>query len=235
MTDVSLTHDAVDGLALRNQSDEITRRAPLHPAKFSDTALDAANAVLGADPDLRVLDPFAGVGSVHHLPYRTVGLEIEPEWAAAHSGTLVGDAKALPFGDGTFDAAVTSPCYGNRMADHHEARDASIRHTYRHCLGRPLSDGSAGSLQWGDAYRELHHRAWGEVYRVLRPDGLCLVVVSDHVRKGLRQRVVDWHVQALLDAGFSVDQVLGLPAHRLRHGANALVRVVDEKLLVVRR
>lgn len=208
---------------------------PPHPARFSQKVMEAVVGVLGARPELRILDPFVGVGTVHRLPYWTVGVEIEPDWAAADYRTFVGDATALPFDAASFDAVVTSPCYGNRMADHHEARDPSLRHTYRHYLGRPLSPDSAGALQWGDAYQELHRRAWAEVFRVLRRGGLCLVVVSDHVRKGQRERVVDWHLSTLLDTGFSVDQVLSIGTRRMRHGANARLRVLDEKVLVVQR
>jgi hypothetical protein len=65
------------------------------------------------------------------------------------------------FDDATFDAICTSPTCGNRMADHHEARDISPRHTYRHVLGRPRTPGNSGALQWGDGiageeYRALH-------------------------------------------------------------------------------
>ncbi len=208
---------------------------PPHPARVSPKVLNTIVVVLGGRPELRVLDPFAGVGTIHALPYWTVGVEIEREWAAADHRTFVGDATALPFDAASFDAVVTSPCYGNRMADHHEARDPSLRHTYRHYLGRPLSPDSAGALQWGDAYREMHRRAWIEVFRVLRPGALCLVVISDHVRKGQRQRVVDWHLSTLLDIGFSVEQVLSVGTRRLRHGANAGLRVVGEKILVVQR
>src|SRR5437868_9381022 len=103
-----------------------------------------------------VLDPFAGVGGIHTLAAlgiaHTVGVELEPECALQHPRNIVGSALALPFPDDTFDAIVTSPCYGNRMADHHDAKDASRRNTYTHALGRPLAFANAGSLQWGDSY-----------------------------------------------------------------------------------
>ena len=83
------------------------------------------------------------------------GYEIEPEWAeqarAAGCITTTGDSRQMHYPDAMFDAICTSPTYGNRMADHHEARDASPRHTYRHVLGRPLTPGNSGALQWGEA------------------------------------------------------------------------------------
>jgi SAM-dependent methyltransferase len=213
---------------------------PRHPARFADRVLNQLSAILAAEATtrgryLRVLDPFAGVGLVHGVGQKTVGVEIELDWAAAHPRTVVGDATALPVTDATFDAVATSPCYGNRLADHHDAKDASRRHTYRHCLGRPLASNNAGALQWGERYRTLHALAWREAYRVLRVGGLCVVVVSDHIRKGQRQRVVDWHLRALLDTGFVVEQVLSVVTRRMRHGAHADLRVPDEKILVVRR
>jgi hypothetical protein len=93
-----------------------------HPAKFSTAVLEAMDPWLDG---CCVLDPFAGVGGIHSLckPARTVGVELEPEWAACHPRTVVGDATRLPFPDNTFDAVATSPAYGNRMADHHEATE----------------------------------------------------------------------------------------------------------------
>lgn len=104
---------------------------PEHPATFSKTVLDRLREVLVDHVQLhgpvRVLDPFAGTGGIHELAQadtiETVGIELQPEWASAHPDTQVGDATALPFADGSFSAVVTSPCYGNRMADHHIAKD----------------------------------------------------------------------------------------------------------------
>lgn len=101
---------------------------PEHPAKFSPAVLDALEEIV-ADEALRlgrlvrVLDPFAGVGRIHLLSGQTVGVELEPDWAIADPRTLVGDALHLPFPDEAFDVVATSPCYGNRLADQHDARD----------------------------------------------------------------------------------------------------------------
>lgn len=105
---------------------------PRHPAKFSAPILDTIRKLVALEAEqvghLTIFDPFAGVGGVHDLAdagwCSTVGVELQPEWAAAHPDTIVGDALALP-ADWTdrFDVLVTSPCYGNRMADAHEARD----------------------------------------------------------------------------------------------------------------
>lgn len=104
---------------------------PEHPATFSKTVLDRLREVLVDHVQLhgpvRVLDPFAGTGGIHDLAQadtiETVGVELQPEWASAHPDTQVGDATALPFPAGSFGGIVTSPCYGNRMADHHVAKD----------------------------------------------------------------------------------------------------------------
>lgn len=106
-----------------------------HPAKFSPPILDAIRAVVAqvgaGGPYLtgptKVLDPFAGVGLIHTLDdladVETWGVELEPEWAACHPRTIVADSRRLPFPDAQFDIVASSPSYGNRMADHHDAAD----------------------------------------------------------------------------------------------------------------
>lgn len=214
--------------------------AVAHPAKFSAPVLDAANHLLAARiaPQARVLDPFAGIGLIHRLgaQYDTVGVELEPEWAAAHPRTIVGDSRHLPFPDATFDAIVTSPAYGNRMADRY-AGDAkgSTRHTYRIALGRPLSDGNGAGLQWGQEYRDLHAAVWTDCERVLKPGGWMLVNVSNHIRKGLEQRVVEWHTRTLLALGLFIDAVIPVGTRRMRYGENHEARVAAERILVLRK
>lgn len=229
---------AVDVVKPKPESRPISM--PTHPAPFSDAIIDAiAPYVAGFD---RVLDPFAGVGGVHRLRgsagvRETVGVELEPEWADKHEATRVGDARdvAVLFKGQLFDAIVTSPTYGNRLADHHNATDDSIRPTYKHTLGRDLTDGNTGAMQWGAAYRDLHSDVWAACVEVLRPGGLFVLNVKDHVRDGERQHVPAWHVDNLC-------RVLGLELiaeHEIQtrgrpNGQNADVRVPFERLFVFR-
>lgn len=210
-----------------------------HPATFSDPILRhlATTLAVMLPADARIVDPFAGVGKIHLLGYDSVGVEIEPEWAAAHSQTLCGDSTRLvELVDGqTFDAVVTSPAYGNRMADNY-AGDAkgTRRFTYRTALGRALSDNSGAAMQWGQAYRDLHRSVWEQCAVVLKPGGLLLVNVSNHIRGGVEQPVVEWHVRTLIDLGFFIDRIDAIITRRVGFGANRDLRVATEKLVVAR-
>lgn len=204
-----------------------------HPARFNDQILATIDSLL---PETgRVLDPFAGTGRIHQLATvgrSTWGVEIEPEWAAMHPQTRVGDATNLPaYWLEAFDAVATSPCYGNRMADHHEAKDNSRRNTYRHALGRPLSESNSGAMQWGDDYRDLHRQAWDEVSRVLKPGGIFILNISDHIRAGVRQRVTAWHVTTILGCGFDLQTAVAVETPRNRFGANGDLRVGYESVI----
>ena len=214
-----------------------------HPAKFSLPILEAFRRIVDVEQDelgrgLRVLDPFAGVGRIHELRNHgaeTFGVEIEPEWAACHRWTKVGDATDLKFGANHFDAVMTSPCYGNRMADHHEAKDSSKRKGYRFSLGRELSDGSAAGLQWGDEYQKLHSRAIEEMVRVVRPGGLVVVDMSNHQRDWKIAYVTDWWVAELLAQGLHLEQVAVVRTQRMRFGTNSEARVPTEHIIVTRK
>ena len=226
-----------------------------HPARFTDSILEAAFNMLdfrfqGDTPTL--YDPFAGTGKgVEYFAERgwdVWGTELEPEWAAQSANVDCCDSlqwmaqrallmRSPLFGRPMpgFDVVFTSPCYGNRLADHHEAKDASKRITYRHQLGRPLTEGSAAGMQWGDTYKRFHAQAWSLVYDVLKPGGYFLLNVSDHIRKGQRQEVVEWHVTTCLAVGFQLVEHAKVTTPRQRYGANGAMRVESESLVLLRK
>lgn len=222
-----------------------------HPARFTDVILERAAALLahyGPHGERRLYDPFAGTGKgVDFMAlegYRAIGTELEPEWAAqsprvwACNAFAFMEAKQLDVAEGTeapFDVVFTSPAYGNRMADHHEAKDSSRRNTYRHALGRPLSEGSAAGLQWGDAYREFHKRAWRDVLGVLRPGGYFLLNVKDHIRAGRQVHVADWHRMTVRDLGLDLVESCFVETPGNRQGQNGSARVPGEWLLLFRK
>lgn len=210
-------------------------KAAAHPAKFSAPIMVELEQILAeeCEANAKILDPFAGIGNIHRLPYFTVGVEIEPEWATQSVGNLVGDALALPFPTASFDVICTSPVYGNRMSDHHNARDDSKRNTYRHTLGRALHPNNSGQLQWGAAYRRFHAWAWDEAIRVLRPGGLFVLNISNHIRKGEVEPVTEWH-QAWIEYRSHFQYEVQVNTRRQRQGENHQARVDYESILVFR-
>lgn len=211
-----------------------------HPAPFSRELMPVFAELLnkhGFDRDLGIiLDPFAGIGRVHELQnagFTTIGVELEPEWAEQHPCTRVGNALDLVFVDDAFDAIVTSPTYGNRMADHHRALDKSHRRTYKHYLERDLDPANSGQLQWGEEYREFHAAAWAEAVRVLRPEGLFLLNIKDHQRDKKRAHVSVWHYQTLRSLGLELIDIARVGTPGYRYGENREVRY-PERVLVFR-
>lgn len=205
-----------------------------HPAKYNDDLLDVIAAHL--EPGWKILDPMAGVGRVHELAdradVRTWGVELEHEWATRHDRTVCYDARHVNhlFKKGSFDAVVTSPGYGNRMADAYDGRDGSRRHTYRIDLGRPLTEGSGAALQWGPAYRALHAEIWDAVIPMTAHR--FILNIKNHVRDGAVQRVAEWHITYLLASGLTLTAIEPVQCAGVRHGANATARV-DHELVVV--
>lgn len=209
---------------------------PKHPARFRDDHLDWVHQHV---PVGRLLDPFAGVGTIHALRehgYETHGIEIEPAWACASPYTTVGDATDLPFPHDWFDSVVTSPVFGNRMSDHHNAKDASKRNTYTHVLGEPLLPNNAGKMHFHETeYKRLHAKAWHESYRVLKAGGMMVVNAKNFIRKGEEIDVVGWHKRALSTVFGRIVNEDRLESPGMREGRNGELRVDHESMLWVRK
>lgn len=246
-----------------------------HPAQYSPEVLEAIDEVLASNHPLsprmglRILDPYAGKGSGVDAwaatGYDAIGVELEPEWGCASPRIVQGSAlqlSALDLG-GTFDAVITSPCYGNRMADNHEAKDPckacvpgmsdaptldasggvcktcggtglSSRITYRHKLGRMPSQGSAAVMQWGNAYRHHHSQFVHSAIDVLEPEALIIINMKNHIRDGREQLVSEWWVNTLLVRGCRLLEVRPVRTQGMGFGANADARTDREFLIVVR-
>lgn len=235
-----------------------------HPSKFSPNVLTVMRHALNQYEPLRhcnVLDPFGGVGGIHELGNEfgcrtTWCVELEIEWAAQaaeHGWSWCGDFfKFAPTG-GTlmgpwfhkapgwmkpspdlFDVIATSPTYGNRMADHHNARDSSTRITYKHKLGRDPSPGSSAVMHYGPEYKAFHIRAYSRFRELLVPDGLIMLNVSDFIRAGKVVEASKWHHDRMVQLGFEHLKTYQIPTQRMGMGANRDARVDGEQLHVYR-
>jgi tRNA G10 N-methylase Trm11 len=216
-----------------------------HPAKYTDSFISIfANILLQYDVQI-VLDPFAGTGKIIEIRNygylgRIICNEIEPEWVEAnkHNGAqwFSGDAallyKQIPAG--SIDAICTSPTYGNRMADSHNAKDGSKRITYTHTLGRKLTDGNTGNMQWGKKYQEKHIECYKCFYELLKVGGICIINVSNHIRKGKEVDVIEWHKTALSNM-FTFIEELKIQTPRMGFGKNSKLRTNTESILIFRK
>lgn len=205
-----------------------------HPARYTDVLLPVFARM--AQGRQRILAPMAGTGKIFQLRDLGItaeihGTELEPEWAAMHPETQIGNALALPFTDGYFDCVIVSPTYANRMADHHDARDTSRRNTYRHALGRALHPDNSGAMQWGEQYRQFHISAWCEVWRVLGLGGAFVLNIKDHIRKGQRVKVTDWHIGACESIGFALSEREDINCPGNRFGQNGNERIGYESVI----
>lgn len=213
-----------------------------HPATYTDSFIPIFAKYL--ENSSMVYDPFGGTGKIalikdHGFKGKIYCNEIEPEWSNQYVGIdnwFIGDAANTDFiKNDFFDAICTSPTYGNRMADHYEAKDSSKRITYRHVLGRKLTDGNTGKIQWGDSYKNKHIEIYDELYRVLRKGGLFILNISDHIRAGQVIEVSKWHKETLENMGFILIESIPVPTRRMGFGENSHLRVDHENIFIFRK
>jgi hypothetical protein len=230
-----------------------------HPAPFSEPIMDLLKSLI-ADWEGPILDPYAGIGRVHELGRDdTWGIEIEPEWAMAHDRTLVGDSSKIVATSGDLFCAnwnedpapylprpngiVTSPDYGNRMADQYlgtpeerrlreEEGVMPRRRSYAISLGRKVSEGSAAKYGFGPEYQELHRRIFTAVTDVCNPGARLALNVSDHFAAYTRIYVTSWWVEMIAALGWNIERMIPVGTRRFRDGANSDLRVDAESIIL---
>jgi len=217
------------------------------PASYSAPVLESIRRLTPAHA-VRILDPFAGPNGIARLSEtlgtfsnstgrRYLGVEIEPEWAQMGLDTVVGDATKLREIPGVVafapDCVITSPPYGNRMADQYlgDAK-GSRRHTYAIALGRRVSLDSAAHWQWGPRYATILSEGIREIAHILPEGGHFILNMANHYRKGVLQLVVPWAVELVLKRDFELRSWDVVKAKKMRHGANHELRDDHEQLFL---
>jgi len=203
-----------------------------HPAKFSRVLLPVlARYVYPSD---LVLDPFGGSGGVARLNCRAVVHELQLRVLVHARGArrVCGNGLHLPFRSCAFDALVTSPTYGNRMADTY--LDDSKRNTYTAGLGR-LHPDNTGAMQWGARYRAVHREIYIECARVLKPAARVVLNVSNHIREGREVDVASFHLAAWGALGYELIETHKIKTPRNRLGRNGGARCEVEFVFVLVR
>lgn len=194
-----------------------------HPARYTDAFLPIFTEWVGHLP--RVLDPMGGTGKLKQAIPHAVCMDLEMEWA--RMAGLRANAIRLPFADGTFDAIVVSPTYGNRMADKLDGRV-----NYTAYKGAPLHINNGGHMQWGEQYQVLHINAWKEATRVLKWDGIFILNIKDHIRNKKRIHVTDFHKDTLIQLGMKMVEQRDIPVKgAATHLSNGDARVPYESVI----
>jgi len=217
------------------------------PASYSTPVLDSIRRLTPANA-VRILDPFAGPNGIARLAdtlgtfsrstgRRYLGVEIEPEWAQQGLDTIVGDATKLRDIPGVVafapDCVITSPPYGNRMADQYMGDPrGSRRHTYAIALGRTLDDYSAARYQWGPKYQTILSESVREIYNILPEGGHFILNIANHYRKHTLQLVVPWAVELILKRPFELRSWDVVKARKLRDGQNHEARDDHEQIFL---
>ena len=212
-----------------------------HPAKYSNQFIPIFYDILKSANN--VLDPMAGVGKLalikdYGFKGKVVCNEIEQEWTNDPETQVdewhTSDASNMYWADDeSFDAICTSPTYGNRMADHFKIKEYAKGWkyiTYTHYLGRQLNEQNTGKMHWGEKYRDKHIEIYMECIRVLKKNGIFIVNVSDHIKKGDVVPVADWHKNKLLELGLKLIEDKEIETKRMKFGQNNKIRVKTEHI-----
>lgn len=211
-----------------------------HPAKYSLPLLPVLAQYAYGD----ILDIMGGTGRAGMLKkynsnIKTVTInELEREWAeqAYENGVdkvIIGDAKDLR---GIYDCIVTSPPYGNRMADNFKAsKPDRRRRIYVGDLGRNVSKGSVCCKHFGRGYEEEISLIFDEVIKNVQFERFILNV-SNFIRRFQEVDVIGWYKKYFSDRGFIIVNESKIHTRRQKGvGANTNLRCLTESILVFDR
>lgn len=210
-----------------------------HPAPYHLNILAEFDRILSwrfreRHNKIRILDPMAGTGRIHLLdhwheegdnPPRVISAVDIEEWPDQEGPVRIADStNPKLWNPGQFDAICVSPVYPNRMTDHHNAKDDSVRHSYTHDLGMPLEANNTGRMPWGEEHRRVTTEIWRNCNLWLPVGGLFLLNIKDNLytkkKVKWRRRATDWHIVTLLWCGFTLLEITDVPLKGMRFGAN---------------
>ena len=212
-----------------------------NPAKFTDSIIDVIASKISEWGGQMFLDPFGGSGkvaSIKNLIQCEVHCnDIEKGWKEDYpvDKWYNQDAEFLDTNGILYDAIITSPTYGNRMADHHNAKDGSKRITYTHRYGEKLSEGNTGVMHFGKEYKLKHTNIFRHLIHLIHNNGLVMVNVSNFIRRGEEVDVVGWWKEMLSSLGLVFVEEVLIDTPRMRFGANREKRVNKESLLIYKK
>jgi len=208
-----------------------------HPSKYSKELLP----VLAKYAYGHILDPMGGTGKAGLLKSLNPRItkvtinELEKEWADQGVDNkvdeiIVGDAKNL---SGRYDCIVTSPPYGNRMADNFKAgKPDSMRRSYVGDLGRNVSDGSVCCKHFGKGYEEMIESIYDSILFKISFD-LFILNVSNFIRQFKEVNVIDWYKNYFKKRDFILLYEDAVNTRRQKGvGANTQLRVSHEVVMV---
>lgn len=226
---------------------------PKHPATYSRAILAQLDELV---PPGLYLDPCAGVGKIFRLDRDDrafVAIEIERPWADVEPRTIHGDMFEvvkdwIRLSTVRFDGIVVSWVYGNRMSDHHNARDTSRRHSYTHDIrtmtGNPdyiLHPNNSGTMYfWQQEYKDFHEAAYALLLDAVNDAYKSSFFNVKNFYRTIKKRqelqpVVGWHVGALKRAGWEVIRLHSVTTPGMRYGENYEARADEEVIIEARK
>lgn len=178
---------------IRKNPEEIKLK---HPAMYPEQLAARLIKIYTKKNDM-VLDPFAGIGSTliaaRNLERNGFGIELNPEYVeicknrllsqkvlSADTPTpkiLCGDSRILlkKIASNSVDLCVNSPPYWDILNQKRTADNRKIRNYSD-------SDKDLGNIEDYERYLDGLRDIYSEIYRILKPDKRCCIVVMD-IRK----------------------------------------------------